>query len=147
MSVTLQRVRDLRAQIRACATEITSKRTLPDDIVQALRDAGAFRMPMPTAWGGPELPILEQIEVIEEASYANGSVGWCVMIGCDTGYYSAFLDDSVAREAFPSLDGVTAGLAQPATSAVKVDGGYRVSGRWRFGSGINHADHVVGGAI
>src|SRR5262245_54266931 len=104
MGATLQRVRDLRAQIRAREAEITAKRPLPDDIVQALRDAGAFRMPMPKSWDGPELPILEQIEVIEEASYANGSVGWCVMIGCDTGYYSAWLDDSVARKAFPLLD-------------------------------------------
>jgi alkylation response protein AidB-like acyl-CoA dehydrogenase len=68
------------------------------------------------------------------------------MIGCDGGYYSAWLDDEVARDVF-ALDGIVAGLTQPGNNATKVDGGYRLSGRWKFGSGVTHADVVVGGAF
>jgi indole-3-acetate monooxygenase len=74
-------------------------------------------------------------------------VGWCVMIGSDAGFYSAFLEESAARALYPDLDGVTAGLLQPAGRAVRVPGGYRVSGRWGFGSGSTHADVIAGGCL
>jgi hypothetical protein len=58
--------------------------------------------------GWPELDILSQLRVIEELSAADGSVGWCVMIGCDSRYLSAFLEQGVAREMYSDLDTVTA---------------------------------------
>ena len=143
---TLERVIELQPRIRELEREITEKRRLPTDLVEDVRGTGVFRMAMPKSWGGPELPLLEQLEIIEALSYANGSVGWCAMIGCDSGYYSAWLDDAVAREVF-ALDSITAGLTQPGNNATKVDGGYRVTGRWKFGSGVTHADVVVGGAF
>jgi alkylation response protein AidB-like acyl-CoA dehydrogenase len=146
MAGTLERVRELQPRIRELEGEIAEKRRLPTDLVEDLRGTGVFRMAMPESWGGPELPVLEQLEVIEALSYANGSVGWCAMIGCDSGYYSAWLDDAVGREVF-ALDSIAAGLTQPGNNATKVDGGYRVTGRWKFGSGVTHADVVVGGAF
>jgi hypothetical protein len=44
---------------------------------------------------------LTQIRVIEALAMADGSAGWCAMIGCDGGYVSAFLDQSVARAMYP----------------------------------------------
>jgi alkylation response protein AidB-like acyl-CoA dehydrogenase len=143
----LECVRALRPRIRSLEAEIAAKRRLPAELVEDLRATGVFGMAMPADWGGPELPVLDQLEIVEELSYANGSVGWCAMIGCDSGYYSAYLDPAAARELYPSLDLITAGLAMPACSANEVDGGYRVSGRWRFGSGVTHADRIVGGAL
>ena len=146
MASTLERVKALQPRIRELEGEIAAKRRLPTDLVEDLRGTGVFRMAMPTSWGGPQLPLLDQLEIIEALSYANGSVGWCAMIGCDSGYYSAWLDDEVAREVF-ALDSIAAGLTQPGNNATKVDGGYRVTGRWKFGSGVTHADVVVGGAF
>jgi alkylation response protein AidB-like acyl-CoA dehydrogenase len=146
MATTLERVKELQPRIRELEGEITEKRRLPTDLVEDLRGAGVFRMAMPKSWGGPELPLLDQLEVVEALSYANGSVGWCAMIGCDSGYYSAWLDDAVGREVF-ALDSIAAGLTQPGNNATKVDGGYRVTGRWKFGSGVTHADVVLGGAF
>jgi alkylation response protein AidB-like acyl-CoA dehydrogenase len=146
MADVLERVSALLPRIRAAEAEINEKRRLPEDLVEDIRATGVFRMAMPETWGGPQLDPLRQVEVIEALSYANGSVGWCAMIGCDGGYYSAWLEDSVARDVFP-LDGIVAGLTQPGNNATKVDGGYRLSGRWKFGSGVTHADVVVGGAF
>jgi alkylation response protein AidB-like acyl-CoA dehydrogenase len=69
------------------------------------------------------------------------------MIGCDSGFYSGFLDDGVARALWPRLDMVQAGWAQPAGRAEIVAGGYLVSGQWRFLSGSTHADNVAAGCI
>jgi indole-3-acetate monooxygenase len=57
-----------------------------------VKDAGIFGMVMPRARGGPELDLLTQFRVIETLAMADGSVGWCAMIGCDSGYVSGFLD-------------------------------------------------------
>ena len=127
--------------------EIAEARQLPPDVVRALRDAGAFRIAAPQALGGPELTPREQSEVVETLSYHEASVGWCVMIGSDAPYYGAFLAPDAAQELWPSIDDVTAGQIPPNGRAVRVDGGYVVNGRWAFGSGITHADVIVGGCL
>jgi len=143
----LERARKLAPQVAARAEEIARLRRLPADLVVELKAAGAFRMPMPAAWGGPEMSPRAQNEVVEILSAADASVGWCVMIGSDAGFYSAFLEDGAARALYPDLDMVTAGMLQPAGRAVRVPGGYRMSGRWAFGSGCTHADVIVGGCL
>ena len=129
------------------AEEIESGRRLPLRIVEAMKRAGVFRMPMPREWGGPEIDPLTQIEVIEELSFQNGSVGWCAMIGSDGGYFSALLDQDVAREMYRDLDAVTGGAVAPLGRAIPVDGGYRVSGRWPFGSGCQHSAWMSSGCF
>ena len=147
---------DIKANVRRVAAEIRDRnlapefdrdRKLPKDIVEQLRTAGVFRMNMPRIWGGPEMTSMEQVEVVEELSRADGSVGWCSFIWCDSGLYSGYLDDSVARALYPKLDMAQSGWVYPAVPAVRVDGGYRVSGRWIFGSGSNHCDMLAAGVI
>lgn len=147
MTETLAKVRELAPTIRSAAAETRANRRVSTELVADLKAAGVFRMPMPKAWGGPELPPLEQFEVLEALAHADGSVGWISMIGCDAGYYGAFLDDGVARGLWPDLDMVTAGMTGPAGRAVRDGDGWRVSGRWSFGSGSTHADVFVGGAF
>ena len=88
---------ELAPEIKARADETAALRKLPADLVGQLRTSGMFRMPMPAAWGGPEMSLRAQCEVVETLSYADPSVGWCVMIGSDGGYYSAFLEDAPGR--------------------------------------------------
>jgi alkylation response protein AidB-like acyl-CoA dehydrogenase len=136
----IERARKLAPQVTARADEIASGRRLPNDLVTELKAAGVFRMPMPAAWGGPEMSPRAQNEVVEILSAADASVGWCTMIGSDAGFYASFLEEDAARRLYPDLDMVTAGWLQPA-------GRYRVSGRWAFGSGCTHADVIVGGCL
>src|SRR4051794_2363078 len=135
----LGRARALAPLLRERSEEIERARRLPDDVVELLRATGVFRMGFGRDWGGPELTSAEQTEVVEALAYGDTSAGWCAMIGMDTGLYANFLDRSVAAEMFPSLDMITAGLLFPVGRAEKVAGGYRLSGRWQFGSGITHA--------
>lgn len=139
--------RGLGAFLREKSSEIEVARRLPPEVAERIRSAGMFRLTMPKSWGGPELSTLEQVEVIEELSKANASVGWCVMIGCDSGLFSGYLDDAPARELYPSLDLATAGHALPVGRADRVEGGYRINGQWPFASGITHADVVSAGCI
>jgi len=139
--------RALGGFLREKSPEIEAARRLPPEVAERIRSAGMFRLTMPKSWGGPELSTIEQVEVIEELSKANASVGWCVMIGCDSGLFSGYLDDAAARELYPSLDLATAGHALPIGRADRVEGGYRINGQWPFGSGITHADVVSAGCL
>lgn len=130
---------------RDLATEFDAQRKLPVDIVERLRAAGVFRMNMPRSWGGPEMTSPEQVQIIEALSRADASVGWCAFIWCDSGIYSGYLEEGVARELYPRLDMAQSGWVYPAGRADRVSGGYRVNARWIFGSGCNHCDMLAGG--
>jgi alkylation response protein AidB-like acyl-CoA dehydrogenase len=138
----LANARALGGYLREKAAEIEDARRLPAEVVERLREAGMFRLMMPKEWGGPEMCPAAQVEVIEELAKANASAAWCVMIGCDSGFFAGFVEDSAAREIYPRLDMIIAGSAMPSGRAERVAGGYRVTGRWSFGSGITHADVV-----
>jgi alkylation response protein AidB-like acyl-CoA dehydrogenase len=134
-------------RIRAAAEEIEQGRRLPRSIAEAMKDAGIFGMAMPRAWDGPELDPLTQFRVLEALAMADGSVGWCAMINCDGGYLTAFLDQDVGRSMYPDIFVGTAVTATPTGQARRVPGGYRVSGRFPFASGIQHCDRVWVGCV
>jgi alkylation response protein AidB-like acyl-CoA dehydrogenase len=143
----IARVTTLAPSFEARADEIAAARRLPDDIVAALREAGAFSIAAPRSSGGPELSPRAQTELIETLSSYEASVGWCVMIGSDAPFYSAFLAPDAAAELWPTVDHITAGQVPPNGQAVPVDGGYVVNGHWSFGSGCTHADVIVAGCL
>jgi len=144
MSATdiLGNARGLNGYLREKSDEIEEARRLPDEVAERLRDAGMFRLMMPKEWGGPEMRPAAQVEVIEELAKGNASAAWCVMIGCDSGFFAGFLEDEAGREIYPRLDMATAGSATPTGRAERVAGGYRVTGQWAFGSGVTHAGVV-----
>jgi len=127
--------------------EIEQARRLPQDVVELLRNTGVFRMGFAESWGGPCMSPSEQTEVIEALAVGDASAAWCAMVGMDTGIYARYLDDAEARTMFGTLDLITAGAIAPQGRADRVPGGFRVTGHWRFGSGITHCDWVVAGCL
>lgn len=143
----LANARALAPEIQRRAGETAKLRRVPPDLAEKLRAAGVFRIMFPRAWGGPEMPLTQQVELFETLAYADPSVAWVVKIGSDSGYFCAFLEHGAARELYPSLDYSTAGQAPPNGRAVSVPGGYRVTGRWGFASGCTHANVMVAGCL
>src|SRR5215831_15319284 len=129
------------------ADKFAKERRLTDDVVALMRRAGLFRIAFPKAWGGPEMDILSQCELMETLGYHDASAAWVAMICSDSGHYAARVDETAARELYPQLDLLTAGALAPVGQAHRTQGGYRVTGRWQFGSGCLHADRLVGGCI
>jgi alkylation response protein AidB-like acyl-CoA dehydrogenase len=131
---------ELGPRIRAASDEMERLRRIPPELAQAMKDAGVFGMVLPRSWGAPELDPLNQIRVIEALAIAEGSAGWCAMIGCDSGYITAFLDEDVAHEMYPDIWVATAATATATGQATPVPGGYQVSGRFPFASGCQHCE-------
>jgi alkylation response protein AidB-like acyl-CoA dehydrogenase len=93
----LENARKPAPKVAARAEEIARLRRLPADLVAGLEGAGVFPMPLPAAWGGPETSPRALNEVVEILSSADASLGWCVTIGSDAGFYSAFPEEAAAR--------------------------------------------------
>ena len=143
----LEAAKGLHEPIRAAAEEIEKLGHLTEPIVEALRDAGVFGMTMPRSMGGVEADPMTQLAVAETLSTADASVGWVFMIGSDGGYYAAHLPEATAEEMYADRQTITASVLVPKGRAVRVEGGYRVTGHWGFGSAGLHADWFGGGCF
>ena len=139
----------LEPDIRAQADQIEREGRLPDGLVRALSETGIFRMLVPKALGGGEVDPVTYSDVLEILSRADGSTGWCGMIGTGSSWGLAFMRPEAAAEILSDPYAVMAGsFALPSGGrAVAVDGGYRVTGRWPFGSGCQHARWMVGHSV
>lgn len=145
----LANARAMAPAIAARSEEIEALRRLPADLVAELRAAGFFRMGRSRAKGGPQMTLPQHLEVIEVLAHADPSVGWCVKIGTDSGLLAELLPPEASARLLPDADMITAGQFTAAHGKVeRVEGGYLLTGRFPFGSGVTHADVVMsGGAL
>ena len=114
-------------------------RRLPDDVFETLADAGLFRLWLPRAIGGPQLSLFEFLSIVEAASALDGSVGWLVGNGAGMSRAGGYVGKAVARDWFSDRRTFVASATGAVGTATRVAGGYRVAGRWPFGSGAHHA--------
>ncbi len=143
----LARARAAAEEIAPLATQIEAGRRLPAPAVDALVRAGVFKLLVPAAYGGSQAHPATMIAVIEAIARADGSAGWCTMVGATSGLMSVHLDEAVAREVYGPGDATTCGVFAPMGRATPAEGGYRVSGRWPFASGCEHSAWRMGGTM
>ena len=136
--------RSLEPLIRRHEDDLERARRLPDELVDALYDAGVFLAFTPREVGGLEVDLLEWLEMIWELSRINGSVGWTAFINSGI----TPLPADTMRRIMAGERWISAGsLGRVAGRARRVDGGYRVSGRWPFTSGAPYATYLFATSI
>ena len=133
-------------EIRALADDIDSARRLPDALAERLAGAGFFHLLTGREHGGLAADPVTAARVIETLSTASPSVGWVTMILATASFWTVrMVPEEVRREIFADVSPgeiqpeVIAGTLVPHGRAVRVEGGWRVSGQWPFGSGCHHA--------
>jgi alkylation response protein AidB-like acyl-CoA dehydrogenase len=138
---------ELAALARELAPAIEATRRLPDELVGQMRASGLLRAGAPRAVGAPEAPPAVTLRCAEAVARGDASAGWCVSIAATSSLLAGWLPPAGRAEAFGDPDRVAAGVWAPRAGARRVGGGYRVSGRWAFCSGIMHSDHLFGGCM
>ena len=143
----LATARALRDAIEPDARAAEAARTLTAGQVQALRDARLLRAFLPEALGGLEARLPDLVELVAEVARQDGSAGWCFgMNGVITAICAAHLPEAGIERVYGEGDPsrvLMAGGFPPMGRARREGDGYRLTGHFRFGSGIRHADHVV----
>jgi len=144
----LAAVADLADRLRDRSAAIEQAGRLPADVVAELRQAGVFQLWMPRELGGLEAEPGTVLRVVETLAAADGSTGWCAATGLASNTVGAFVPEAGARQLYPTGLEQAGGALMPGGRAVpQPDGSFLVTGRWSFGSGVQHCDWVVGGAL
>jgi alkylation response protein AidB-like acyl-CoA dehydrogenase len=136
-------IKDLAA---ASAPHAAKVGRLSNDVVEAIRSTGLTGIGLPAALGGFASPPVATSEVLERIAIGDASVAWIVMIASTATFHAALLEPDVAAGMFSEAT-IVAGVFAPKGTAVAVEGGYRLSGRWPFCSGCLHADWISLGFI
>lgn len=123
--------------------ELDRERRLPRQLFDAMAHAGLFRLSAPRCFGGWELTPLEFMEVVEAMAALDGALGWVVGNGGGMSRCGGYLPPAVAEQMFSCPFAFVVATNSAVGSAVPVEGGFRISGRWPFASGIHHATHVM----
>jgi alkylation response protein AidB-like acyl-CoA dehydrogenase len=136
----------LQPAIRACHDEIEREQRLPRALVEQLREAGFYRMVIPRSLGGLGVDPLTYLRVVELLAEGAGSVGWNVGNGGVGQLVTLGLpDDGVHEIHGQGTPSIIAGTAvQGGGQGVPVEGGYRVTGHWTFGTGCQESSWMLG---
>ncbi len=145
----IQRAEEIAEVLKAQAWADEANGTLTPETVSVLEKAGMFGLKLAAELGGDEADPVTQMLVLEIISKANASAGWCSMVGATgAAMPGAFLADEAIAQMFGSGRVPRCAIAaMPMGKAEIAEGGFRVSGRWPFGSGVRHSEWISAGAI
>jgi len=131
---------------RAEATEKACR--VPDESISALRAIGYFDIVKPALFGGFEHDFDVLVELNIELAESCASTAWVAGLLAAHQWLIAGFPEQAQRDVWQSNpEAVACGSYAPAVKAVKVDGGYRLSGRWSFASGCDNADWSLCAAL
>ncbi|MGH8880756.1 MAG: acyl-CoA dehydrogenase family protein, partial [Stackebrandtia sp.] len=126
------------------AEEGERQRRISDITAKALRDAGMFRLGTPARFGGHSAGVRRCMEVTAELARGDGSASWIAMVFTGTSLIAGLMDRHAQIEVWDrDPDAAVAGALTPGGSSRDVGYGVAVSGRWRFVSGVDHAQWAI----
>ncbi len=132
--------RNLSTKVIEYRDQAEAIRQTPKPLVEALAKEGLYQMFLPRSAGGPELSPFEAFYAIEQLSRADGSVGWNAMIASGLSILAGRLAPEIVRTMCGAPANIRiAGSLRPEAKAVPCEGGYKVSGNFSLGSGIDSA--------
>ena len=138
----------LAPMLREAQESTEANRRVSEDVFEQILDAGLYRTLLPKRYGGCEYGLNNFVDVAFEVARGCGATGWVFSI---TGKYHAFLGmfPAQAQEEVWGDDrrAVTAASFTPAGTAVPVDGGYRLTGKWMYCSGVDNCSWMIVGTI
>lgn len=118
-----------------------------DEVIDALTDAGLFRLHTPRRFGGYAVPPRTLLAVTETLAVADGSAAWVVGLAANAAWVLSHSAERTQQEVWgANPDTRLAGSGDP-VPARRVDGGVRFSGRWGYASGSPHVDWAGVGVI
>jgi 3-hydroxy-9,10-secoandrosta-1,3,5(10)-triene-9,17-dione monooxygenase len=144
----IARARALIPTLAERSREARRRRRIPDETIADMQRAGFFRVLQPKRWGGYEMDLHTFYDVELALGEGDMSTAWIYGVSGVHPWFMALLDDRAAQEVWGEDTSVLiCSSLMPAGTAAAVDGGYRLSGRWRYASCCVHCDWALLGAL
>lgn len=142
----IKRVTELTPMLKKNAAEGEQNRRVVEESIQALTDAGLFKLATPKRYGGYETDMRTMLDVSKAIGYADGGTAWVVTLTNVCAWLTGLFPVQAQDEVFGAdPDAKVSGVLTPTSTSEKVDGGHRVTGRWYYNSGSFHATWAVMG--
>jgi alkylation response protein AidB-like acyl-CoA dehydrogenase len=144
----VSKARELTAALSELAPANEAHGSLTPATVDLLRESGLSELWVPACFGGAEASPLEGLEAIEAVAYADAAAGWVLFAWqLATATAAAYLPRESAEALFGHTTPLMAGSGAPTGRAVVDGDGYRLTGHWRYGSGLLNSSYAHSGAI
>ncbi|MCG7597546.1 oxidoreductase [Mycobacterium sp. PSTR-4-N] len=142
----LDRVGALQPLIREHSAQNERDRKVSDEVIAALRDAGAFRLAAPRRFGGHEAGLRAMLDLSALVAEADGGTSWVTTLSNINAWSTCLYETATVDEMYADgPDTILSGVVSPGGTARKVPGGYIISGQWPYSSASLHAQWVSGG--
>jgi 3-hydroxy-9,10-secoandrosta-1,3,5(10)-triene-9,17-dione monooxygenase len=143
-AVLVARAERLRPLLADNARQGAEDRRIPEASIAALREAELFKVMLPRRYGGYEAGIRTTLDVLTAVGHGDGATAWVMSLANHSAWDIGLCSTRVQDEVFGAdPDTLVCGSLAPAGTAVAVDGGVRLSGRWGYVSGSLHAQWAV----
>lgn len=149
VSELIERAREIGALARERALETEKQRHVSANLVGRMRDAQLFRVMQPARFGGFEYGYEVFVELVAAVAAGDGSTGWVYSLGAVHPWLIACYPEEAQQEVWTQdRDAIAAVSYAPTGKATAEKGGYRLSGRFSFASGVDNANWgILGGMI
>lgn len=130
--------------IAAAAKDGDRDRRVRDDIIEKLKDTGAIGLSKPERFGGLGANTREMLEVSSLVGRADAGAAWVVMLTNIAGWLTGHMSHAAQSDVWDAgvENPVLTGVLMPTATAKKVEGGYRITGKWFYNSGSWWSDWV-----
>lgn len=138
------RVHELGSLIRGNAEEGEAKRRTPDSSIEAFTKAGLFKISVPRRYGGYETSMKTMMDVVSSVAEYDGGQAWTVSLINACNWIACLFPIKAQDEVWgTNPDARVSGVFAPSSTAKKVDGGWRITGKWFYNSGGLHTEWAV----
>ena len=136
----VEKVRELAPLLVMRGPEGDLDRRIPAEVFDALVQTGAFRTSVPARFGGFAGNSRASVAIASEIGRADGGAAWVYGILNSGAWVLSLLSSRAQQDVWGDGPDQLVSIVMAMTSkAVKEDGGYRVSGKWTYGTGSHHA--------
>jgi len=134
-------------QIRNISSDMDRTGIFHEAALNIIYQHKLFKLFVPERYNGRFTALPEALRIFEQASWIDGNFGWAVTIGSGGGYFVSNFPPDVSESVFGPRNALIAGSGNATGTAVRVEGGYRLSGKWGYCSGAPNATTFTATAV
>lgn len=136
----IRRVEELTPLLKKNSAQGEADRRVVEESIQALTDAGLFKVAVPKRYGGYETSMRTMLDVSAAVGAADGGTAWVVTLANVMSWVVGLFPEQAQNDVFGAdPDAKVSGVLAPTAETTRVEGGWRVTGKWYYNSGSLHA--------